>query len=126
MADRSFEIRLERLFAEAPPMADRDLFEIRALERLDRGWNLRRTLIGGLGVAGGLIGGAQVLSSGVMGRIMAEADRSDQFVDHAVSTLRVSGFSAAGLPVDMQVLWMSGVLGLVAIGLLLARAVREI
>src|SRR6185437_15825039 len=68
MAERSFEYELSRLFADAPAMPDADLFALRVDERLRRGWTFRRVLIGGLGVVGGVIGGAQLLGGGVVDR----------------------------------------------------------
>ena len=48
------------MFAASPAMGDNDLFVLQVAHRLDRGWTFRRLLIGGLGVAGGVIGGAAV------------------------------------------------------------------
>ena len=50
MAEADFERRLERLFGEAPDLADSQAFAERIERRLDRGWTARRWLIG---VAGG-------------------------------------------------------------------------
>src|SRR5665213_873429 len=71
MPDRRFEIDLDRWFGEAPAFADSDVFALRVEARLDRGWSFRQFLIGGLGVVGGLILVAQILGSGVAGRLNA-------------------------------------------------------
>src|SRR5579859_7056298 len=68
MADLEFEGRLDRLFAEAPMLGDAEAFARRVQSRLDRSWTLRRLLIGGLGVFGGLIAVVQLAASGVIGR----------------------------------------------------------
>src|SRR5580704_8318976 len=69
MAERNFEVELGRMFAEAPALPDANLFALRVDERLNRGWTVRRLVIGGMGVVGGLIGGAQVLGGGLVERL---------------------------------------------------------
>src|SRR5579872_4264386 len=64
MAEHMFEMRLDRMFAETPAFADAELFAATLEARLNRGWTTRRLLIGGLGLVGGFVGAAQVLSSG--------------------------------------------------------------
>jgi len=59
MAERNFEVELGRMFGEAPALPAADLFALRVDERLNRGWTLRRLVIGGMGVAGGVIGGEE-------------------------------------------------------------------
>src|ERR1700742_1821876 len=63
MVEQDFERRLERLFAEAPVLADADAFARRLERRLDRGWTARRALIGVGGVAGGVIAASQLFLS---------------------------------------------------------------
>ena len=134
MVERAFEIELDRLFAESPPLADADRFVQAVTLRLERGWTFRRFLIGGLGIAGGLIGGAQVLGSGLLGRLTAAGVRSDDAANHFIAARLsdspaargLSDLVAAGSSMDGQVLWMSAALAVLAIGLFLTRAVREI
>ncbi|MGI8839384.1 MAG: hypothetical protein ACR2F8_01130, partial [Caulobacteraceae bacterium] len=123
--DRSFEMELDRLFGEAPAFADGDLFALRVEERLDRGWTFRRLLIGGLGIAGGLILGAQILGSGLAARLGAVTAQSRDVVAARVADLTSLHILPAGLPVDGQVVWMSAGLAAVALGFALTRAVRE-
>jgi len=130
MAERVFEAELERLFAEAPAMADQDLFVARVSLALDRGWGFRRLVIGGLGLAGGLIGGAQVLRFGLIGRLLAVGDpwralegSSLWRLPIARSVTQIAGSSAS---MDSEVLWMSAGLALLAIGLLVSRTVKDI
>ena len=77
MAEASFEGRLERMFAETPAMRDADLFTLQVVDKLDRGWTARRLLIGVMGAAGGVIGSAQILGSGVIGHIQALSAQSN-------------------------------------------------
>ena len=56
MVELEFERRLERLFADAPAFSDEKAFATSVERKLDRGWNLRRILIGAAGLVGGLVG----------------------------------------------------------------------
>ena len=126
MADRSFEMELDRLFSEQPAFADSDLFAHRVESNLERGWAFRRMLIGTLGLAGGLVGAAQLLGSGVTQKVGALISQSAptiqlQWTDVALSHLLPGGFEVNG-----EILWMSAALAVVAIGFGLTRAIREI
>ena len=72
-------MELDRLFAEPPAFADGDIFALRVEGRLDRGWTFRQFLIGGLGIAGGLILGAQILGSGLATRLGAVVEEEGSF-----------------------------------------------
>src|SRR5258707_15690393 len=74
MADRTFEMELDRLFGEHAAFPDADLFALRVETNLERGWTFRRLLIGGLGLAGGVVGAVQLLGFGVMPRLTALAE----------------------------------------------------
>ena len=125
MPDSSFEFRLERMFAEAPAMADAALFTLRVVDRLDRGWTARRLLIGVMGAAGGLIGGFQLLSSGGLGTVAAFGAQSNAYFTQHVSQ-QLAGVLPPGLALDGTVLLTAGVLALIAAGFGVARLIREI
>ena len=118
-------MELDRLFAEAPAFADGDIFALRVEERLDRGWTFRQFLIGGLGIAGGLILGGQVLGSGLAGRLNAVTAQSKELVASRLADLTSLHFLPAGLPVNGEVVWMSAGLAGVALGFVVTRAIRE-
>jgi hypothetical protein len=126
MADRTFEVELERMFAAAPSFGDSDLFVLQVAHRLDRGWTFRRLLIGSLGVFGGLIGVGQILASGILGRLDAFGARSDRIVSTGLGDLASAHLLPPGLPVGVEALWMSAALAVVAIGFALTRAIKEI
>lgn len=126
MADLEFENTIDSLFAQAPAFGDADLFALRCDERLNRGWTARRMLIGGLGLAGGLVGGAQIIGSGVISRFGEISDQSGRLLSHRLAQIAPFDLLPAGFAVDGQMLWMSAALAAVAIGLAVARAVREI
>ena len=126
MAETSFEFRLERMFAETPARADADLFALRVLERLDRGWTARRLLIGSMGVLGGLVGAYQILGAGAVQELQTAAARSNDYFAEHITRQAADTFAPASFLLNGQALWMAAALALVAAGLGLARLVREI
>jgi hypothetical protein len=126
MADRSFEMRVDRLFAENPAFPDGDLFARRVEARIERGWTFRRTLIGALGIAGGLIGGAQVLGSGVLQRVGALTSQSSDLVSGKVAELAGSHVLPGGLEVNGEILLMSAAMAVLAIGFGVTRILRDL
>ena len=129
MVDRTFEMELERQFAAAPILPDAELFALRVTERLDRGWTFRQMFIGGLGVAGGLIGAGQVLASGLIPRLSAVLAQSDTLMKSGIAQAPVgrgvANLIAMGTTMDGQILWMSAVLAALAVGLFVTRAIRD-
>ena len=136
MPDRSLEARLDAFFADSPPLPDAPVFAARVGERLDRNWTFRRFVIGGLGLLGGLIGGAQVLSGGVLGRLddaahpaavgHVVADRLRETpAGAAIAGQLTTLFSNVG-QTEGEALLMSVALALFAAGLLITRAIRDI
>ena len=126
MAEASFEGRLERMFAETPAMRDADLFTLQVVDRLDRGWTARRLLIGVMGAVGGVIGSAQMLGSGVIGQIQALSAESNAYLIRHVTQAIPQNILPAGVTLNGQVIWMTLALAVVAVGLGVARGIREI
>ncbi len=128
MVERSFEAELESLFARAPPFADADLFTARVTGRLDRGWAWRRLIIGTLGLAGGLIGGLEMLRAGVFVRFDAFGLAGKLVLEDMSRLPAARGLSellTSGNTFDGRLLWMSGTMALLAAGLLVTRGLRE-
>jgi hypothetical protein len=65
MDERGFEAGLERLFAEAPSLADSDAFNRRVERKLNRDWRWRTLGLGAAGVVGGAIAVTESLHSGL-------------------------------------------------------------
>jgi hypothetical protein len=126
MAELEFEARLDRLFAQAPVFADATLFAIEVDHRLERGWNVRRTLIGGLGLVGGLFGVAQVVSSGLLSRAEMLSAQSSKLLSQNVHQFIPLHLSFLDLPFGREVLGMSAALAAIALVLGLTRAIEEI
>lgn len=137
MAERAFESELEAWFHDSPRMADSAVFAARVTGRLERSWTFRRFIIGGLGLAGGLIGGIQILDSGLLNRL-STIEAHPGSVGHALSA-RLQDSSLAQSPFihdsvaklatlgggNAEALWMSVAMALFAAGLLVTRAIRE-
>jgi hypothetical protein len=122
--DDSFEFKLERIFAEAPAAPDAELFRLRVLERLDRGWTARQLVIGVMGAAGGLVGAVQLVGAGGLGAMTALGAQSDQFVRNLGEQL--TPFLPGGAAVNGEVLLTAVVLGVIGAGFGLVRLIRDI
>jgi len=124
MAELDFERRLERLFGEAPALADDEAFAERVARRLDRGWTARRWLIGAAGVAGGLIGASQLLLSGLFHRMEAAGSSARTLSTGLTHTAPAEWIST--LPSGGVVVWIAVAVAIVMIGFVLTRVIEEI
>lgn len=124
MADLEFERRLERLFADAPEMPDADAFAARIERRLDRGWNLRRWLIGAAGLAGGVIGGSQLVFANVFDR-METAEQSARVLGQGLARVTPSTDMVSALSGGYG-LWIAVGLAVVTLGFAVSRVIEEI
>ncbi len=122
--DNRFEFRLGRMFAEAPALPDAELFRLRVLEKLDRGWTARRLLIGVMGAAGGLVGAVQLVGSGDLGALAALSARSDAYAQRLLD--QFATVAPLGVPVAGEVLLTAAVLAIIGAGFGVARLIRDI
>ncbi len=125
MAERSFEHELSRLFAESPTLPDADLFAVRVDERLRRGWTFRRALIGGLGVAGGVVGGAQLLGGGLVDRFGAATAESGRLLTAKLIDVLEDSIMPQSFPLMNDVIWAAGLLAVVGVVFAVTRVMRE-
>ncbi len=116
MAEASFEARLERMFGEAPAMRDADLFALRVLDRVDRGWTARRFLIGAMGLAGGVIGAVQLVGSGWGGQVQALGAESNAYLTRGLAQAIPPDLLPAGVTLNSQVVWTTLLLAVAAAG----------
>src|SRR5690349_18495672 len=63
VADLDFETQLSRFYGQAPVFRDAELFAQQVTDKLDRGWALRRVLIGATGVVAGVAAAAQLVGA---------------------------------------------------------------
>jgi hypothetical protein len=125
MAERNFEVELGRMFAEAPALADADLFALRVDERLNRGWTVRRLVIGGMGVAGGVVGGAQVLGGGLIERLGGAAtDAGGQLTGKIVDVVE-NNLMPQSFPLNAEVVWLTAVVVAAVLAFAVTRVARE-
>jgi hypothetical protein len=124
MADLEFERRLERLFADAPEMPDADAFAARIERRLDRGWKLRRWLIGAAGLAGGVIGGSQLVFANVFDR-MQTAEQSARVLGQGLARVTPTTDMVSALSGGYG-LWIAVGLAVVTLGFAVSRVIEEI
>jgi hypothetical protein len=122
MADPSFEQLVCRMYAEPPPMADQAAFTEAVARRLERGWAMRRVLIGAAGVVGGLVAAAQVVGANLVQRVGAVSERADTRAHDVADLLlaRTQALLGVHLPIGGEALWM--VAGLAGVGVALAAA----
>jgi hypothetical protein len=124
MAELDFERRLERLFMEAPELPDARAFADRIERKLDRGWNLRRWLIGAAGAVGGLIGASQLFMSNLFERVEA-AEQSARLVGQGLSRVSPSTDMVSALSGGYG-LWVAVALAVVSLGFVVSRVIEEI
>ncbi len=126
MADLEFEGRLDRLFAEAPIFGDADAFARRVQNRLDRSWALRRVMIGGLGVMGGLISVVQLAASGAISRAEVLSTQSAKVLSIAIANHLPAHLLSDSMPLGPEFIWAALGLGVVAVGLALMRTIGDL
>ena len=125
MAELDFERRLERLFGEAPELADAGLFAERVERRLDAGWTARRWLIGAAGVAGGAIGAYQLMLSNVFQRVETAGD-SARFLSNSLNHVSTGTDWVATVSNGGTVVWAAAGLAVLMMGFVLTRVIGEI
>lgn len=124
MAEIDFERRLERLFSDAPELADAQGFADRVERRLNRGWTARRWLIGAAGLAGGVIGASQLVVVNLTQRV-ENAEQSARALGQGLSRVTpsseiVSAFSGG------YGLWIAVGVAVVLMGFAVSRVIEEI
>ena len=126
MSDLEFETRLDRMFAEAPQFPDAELFARQVEARMERGWSVRRFVIGGAGVVAGVVGVGQMMGAGLFLRAAgSEATAQANAVGKAFGEVMSASSSLGALPVSPEVLWMTAALGVMALGFAITRATQE-
>lgn len=123
MAELDFERRLERLFMDAPELPDAAAFAQRIERKLDRGWNMRRWLIGAAGLTGGVIGTSQLFMSNLFERVET-AEQSARLVGQGLSRVSPSTDMVSALSGGYGV-WVAVALALAAMAYFASRLIEE-
>jgi hypothetical protein len=125
MAEPDFEAQLTRLYNEPPAFPDAELFAAQIAANLDRGWALRRVLIGGAGIAAGVIAAVQLVAtrfSAELQTLSREGTRDlNADVDLAMNKLN----QMVATPASVEALWLAAGLALLALGFAVTRAMEE-
>ncbi|HEX3886404.1 MAG TPA: hypothetical protein VHW05_02815 [Phenylobacterium sp.] len=125
MAELDFERRLERLFADAPELADAGAFAERVERRLDAGWTARRWLIGAAGVVGGVIGASQLMMSNVFQRVETAGD-SARFLSSSLNHISTGANWMAAISNGGTAVWAAAGVAVIMMGFVLTRVIGEI
>ena len=114
------------MFTQAPAYGDGDAFAERVEQRLRRGWTFRRWLIGGLGVLGGVIGVAQMASSGVIGNVEGLSAQTSRLWSADLNKLTSLHLPLAVAPFGGGVLWMAAFVAVVGLGFAITRVIEDL
>lgn len=125
MADLDFEMRLGRLFAEAPALVDGDQFAKRVEDRLERNWTLRRVLIGAAGLGGGLIVAGQMIGPQISQRIETVSLAPVSTIQKGVEALAPHWKVFSYLPYSSELLWMAAGLAALGVAAMAKRSIEE-
>lgn len=124
MADLDFDMRLSRLFAEAPVLPDGDGFAQRVEAKLERAWMMRRVLIGTAGLVGGLIVTGQMLAPQISQRLEALSVAPMATVQR-FETLLPQWKVLSYVPYSGEMVWLAAGLAALGIAALARRSLEE-
>lgn len=124
MAEIDFERRLERLFAQHPELPDASAFAAGIEKKLDRGWNLRRWLIGAAGLAGGVVGASQLVMSNLVQRVES-AEQSARALGQGLARVTPTTDMVSALSGGYG-LWIAVGLAILTLGFAVTRVIEEI
>ena len=124
MAEIDFERRLERLFAQHPELPDASAFADGIERKLDRGWNLRRWLIGAAGLAGGIVGASQMVMSNLFQRVES-AEQSARALGQGLARVTPTTDMVSALSGGYG-LWIAVGLAILTLGFAVTRVIEEI
>lgn len=125
MAELEFERRLERLFNEPPAFSDEKAFAVSVEQKLDRGWTLRRWIIGAAGLVGGVVGASQLIMSNFVERVETASQGSTRLIEAGFSQWTPQLEVLSALPAGSSVVWIAGGMAVLAIGFVVTRVLEE-
>ncbi|MBW8858337.1 MAG: hypothetical protein JF570_00985 [Caulobacter sp.] len=125
MADPDFETQLSRLYAQPPAFGDAEPFAQRVTDRLDRGWALRRMMIGATGVVAGLAAAAQLIGSRFASEFSTMSRDGAQTLDLGLDKMMARYDQVLTLG-SAQTLWLAAALAAAALAFAVTRLVDEV
>lgn len=125
MADLDFETQLARLYGQAPAFRDAELFAQQVTDKLDRGWALRRVLIGGTGVVAGVAAAVQLVSARFSTEVSQMSHEGAQRLDLGLDKLtqRYDQLFTLG---GSETLWLAVALAGLALAFAVTRLMDEV
>ncbi|HQR89107.1 MAG: hypothetical protein B7Y78_05070 [Caulobacter sp. 35-67-4] len=126
MAEPDFEAQLTRLYNEPPAFADAALFAAQVAANLDRGWALRRILIGGAGIAAGVIAAAQLITTRFSADLQALSRDGTRDLNADIGVALDKLNQVVSTPASVEALWLAAGLALLALGFAVTRAMEEL
>jgi hypothetical protein len=125
VADLDFETQLARLYGQAPTFRDAELFTQQVTQKLDRGWALRRVLIGATGVVAGVAAAVQLVGARFASEVSEMSKEGADQLNLGVDKLTHrydQMFSLGG----SETLWVGAVLAVLALTFAVTRLVDEV
>ena len=125
MADLDFETQLSRLYGQPPVFRDSEQFTQRVTDKLDRGWALRRAVIGATGVVAGLAVAVQLIGSRFAEEFSNVSRDGAQQLDLGLGKMvaRYDQFFSMG---STETIWLAAVLAALALAFVVTRLVDEV
>ncbi|MDO9430565.1 MAG: hypothetical protein V4820_10990 [Pseudomonadota bacterium] len=125
MAELEFERRLERLFNEPPALSGEGAFAALVEQKLNRGWTLRRGIIGAAGLVGGVVGASQLIMSNFIEQVETASKGSTRLIEMGMSQWAPRLEMLSALPAGSSVVWIAGGMAVLAIGFVVTRVLEE-
>ncbi|MDR6533742.1 hypothetical protein J2800_004512 [Caulobacter rhizosphaerae] len=125
MADQDFETQLARLYGQAPVFRDAELFAQQVTQKLDRGWALRRVLIGATGVVAGVAAAVQLVGARFADEFAQMSKEGTDQLNLGVDKLthRYDQLFSLG---GSEALWVGAALAILALAFAVTRLVDEV
>ncbi|EJL27178.1 hypothetical protein PMI01_03950 [Caulobacter sp. AP07] len=125
MADLDFEAQLSRLYGQPPVFRDAELFTQRVTQKLDRGWAVRRVVIGATGVVAGLVVAAQLIGSRFASEFSTVSRDGVQKLDLGLDKV-VARYDQLFTLGGAETLWLAAGLAAIALAFAVTRLVDEV
>ncbi len=125
MAEPDFEAQLTRLYSEAPSFPDAELFAAQVGASLDRGWAMRRVLIGGAGVLAGLIAAFQLVTTRFSAELQTLSHNGTRDISADVDKVMTRFSQITATSASVEALWLAAGLALLALGFAVTRMMED-
>ena len=125
MAEPDFEAQLTRLYNEAPSFPDAELFAAQVGASLDRGWAMRRVLIGGAGVVAGLIAAFQIVTTRFSAELQTLSHNGTRDLNADIDMAMSKLTQITSTPASVEALWLAAGLALLALGFAVTRMMED-